>query len=112
MGKCAIPFLPIKLEFGKPFFFNSCVARCFDLLHQIGNQLVDVVPNENMDMVGHRPDGEHFVLVVLDDARDVFFQFVLPFLLDEGIPVFYRKLQMDIALCVGIRHRSLSLDGL
>ena len=63
--------------------------------------------DEHMEMIGHAIDGDHFVGFVLDDPRDVFVKFRLPFGMDQAFPVLYCKDKLDVELCVGIGHGSI-----
>jgi hypothetical protein len=44
----------------------------FDVPHQIGKGLGGSEPKKQMDMVWHAVDGQHFMVMILKDPRQVF----------------------------------------
>jgi len=57
-----------------------------------------------MYMIGHSVYSQHLVLIFLNDAGNVFIQFVLPPMLNNALPVLNGKNYLDVNLCVGVRH--------
>jgi hypothetical protein len=61
-------------------------------------------------MISHAVDLEHFMSMVLHNARDVGKKIGSPGLVQGRIPVFGRKYVVDVNLGVGIRHRDTGID--
>jgi hypothetical protein len=57
-----------------------------------------------MQMVGHVVNDDQFLFLTGDNASDVFLQLVVVFGLDEILPAFNGKYDMNINLRVGIGH--------
>src|SRR5204863_370809 len=60
--------------------------------------------DENVNVIWFVFDRDKFVLLVLDDSRDVHLQFGLVVAGNEARATFDRENKMDVELCVGIRH--------
>src|SRR4030095_9999452 len=57
-----------------------------------------------MCMIRHAIYLQHFVIVLLKDACDVFMQFIFPCFLNKCGPVFYCKNKLNMQLGIGICH--------
>lgn len=79
----------------------------FNMLNQIWNFLINVVSNENMNMVWHAIDLQHFMTIILHNTIGVFVQFLPPELLNQTLPTLHRKYQLDVQFCVCVCYRCI-----
>lgn len=110
MGKRPETFLPTKTEGCKAFFFDKIGGFCFQDLHGAGKGNGGIGPYQDVCMVGHKVNGQEFVLFVLQQARHVPLGFLPEFGFDECLAVLNRKNQMDVKLCVRIGHGLACFD--
>ena len=78
IGECAKTFLP-----GKFFVTEAIVIDPFGIfrfynLYQLGHVIIRPETNEQVQMIRHRINLQHFVRFVLDDTSDVPVQLVFP----------------------------------
>ena len=62
-------------------------------------------------MVGHAINGQQFVALAGDDARNVFLKFLFPVGTDQILAALNGKHHLDVNLGVGIGHDSCRSDG-
>lgn len=72
LGTTAVSTLPFKFALAKSIGLNPFAATFFYFPDQIREALGWFVSDEEMDMVRHAIDGQHFVAALSDRARNIF----------------------------------------
>ena len=79
----AVAFLPTEPSWAPSLTVDEIRRVGFDFLHQVGDRHAGPEPEENMRVVRHAMNGEEFLPLVLDDAGDVFVEFLFVCLADQ-----------------------------
>lgn len=104
MGERTVALLPCKMAFYPSVFLNVLCGCNLHLLDQIRFGLVGPFSDEKMDMVWHAIDRQHFVVSILDNACDVFFQLFTEIFMNEAFSTSHREDEMDVDLGVCSSH--------
>ena len=104
--KSTIPFLPCKI-FTKLMCFYLFTALCFYILNQGRYSLVWIQTYQNMYMIRHAINSNHFVIIILENAGYVLMQSAFPFIMNKCCTVFNRKNKLYMKLCIRISHKSI-----
>lgn len=103
IGKYAVAFLPTEFLFYPFFTVDEFIGFNLDLLDEICNQDRWIKAHKDVDMIRHAMYSQHLSLSVLDQACNVFVQFIFIFSIDEAMPTLDRKdkMKVDLKICVG-----------
>ena len=74
------------------------------MFDEIGDGLVGFETHENVNVVGFVFDCDKLVLLVFDDSCYVLLQFIFVFARYQALAAFHSKDEVDVELCVGVRH--------
>lgn len=107
VGKSTVAFLPLKFPFYKSFFVDPFRGFALYYLHQIRNGLCGVQTNEEVNMVGHTIDGNHFMLMILYNPSCVFEKLFFPRWLNQANPILNGKYKLNVELGKGVGHGAM-----
>src|SRR3990167_9248532 len=82
----------------------------FLMSNQIGNSHSRPQPDKSMNMVRHTINDDWLLFLALDDAGNVFMQFIFPLLTNEIFPSFYREDNLNVNLRKCACHRLPPFD--
>ena len=99
-----ISILPAEFLTHPVFVVDEFVAFYLNLLDEVRNQDRRIKSDEQVDMIGHTVNGEHFCFSVLDKTGNVFMKFLFVCSFDEALTVFDSKDEMKINLRICICH--------
>lgn len=107
--KSAITFLPGKIMWTYTLLINPLTAFSFYILYQCRYGLMRPHAYENMDMVGHAVYLQHFMVVFLENAGNISVKTFFPFIADQCISAFNGEYELNVNLCIGVRHNACNL---
>ena len=102
MRKSSVPILPIEFKWRTTLVFDEVGALGFDQMNHVRNGIFWVKSPQNMGMIRHQVDGQHFVVFVLLHPSNVPLYFFPEMGLDQAGTVFYSKNQVNVELGIGI----------
>jgi len=68
----SISLLPTEMPSYKSFFVNKFGRLRFNIANQVGQCLIGIIPNKDMDMIFDTIDLTHFVIAIMNDRGDEF----------------------------------------
>ena len=86
------------------FLVNPQCGTTLDISHQRGTRDGRIHTRQNVDMICHAPDAQHFAFMIGDTTCHIFEQFIFPFRLDETFPMLYGEDVMVVNLRISVCH--------
>ncbi len=85
-------------------FSNPFGRRSLHVANQTRKGTIRLQPYEQVDMVRHRIDRQHFLATPLHNTGHVAVQFISTRFRQYRLPPLHRKHNLDVDLCVGVGH--------